>query len=160
MRKIVLPFLLVAAAVIGCSDKISDSHSDDNLTEYKPERKGFFVLSKGAGSWGASASLARYDKPTNKMMPNYYKSINKEDLGRDATDILTYGSKFYVISSATNKMVVSDIHTGKKITEIDFGQTPDETNVISPRRMVSDGGYIYILVVLKLLTPFYMELRQ
>ena len=144
MRKILLPFLVLCSAIIGCSDKLEQNPSEDKPIEYKPERKGFFALSKGAGSWGSSASLARFDKSTDVMTVNYYKSVNDEDLGRDAADILTYGSKFYVVSSATNKIIVNDIRSGKKITEIDFGLAEDGFSFVTPYSMVSDEGYIYV----------------
>ncbi|MDR1644891.1 MAG: YncE family protein [Tannerellaceae bacterium] len=104
-----------------------------------PQTTGFFVLNRGG--WNANnASLAYYNLLEGVMIPDLYKTVNGKGLGDSAEQILMYGSKIYITVTVSNRLVVLD-ETGRELKSIEpkDGETP-----LSPRRMVADGGKVYV----------------
>lgn len=86
--------------------------------------KGIYMLAEG--NWGAgNSSIAYYDIATNTVEQDFYKKVNKTDLGESANDLQAYGSKMYAVITGTagggNSFVdVMSINTGKSLKRISF----------------------------------------
>ncbi|GAA4787798.1 hypothetical protein GCM10023231_14930 [Olivibacter ginsenosidimutans] len=84
------------------------------------------------------ASLDFYDFTTGIYERDVFKRANPEvvlGLGDVGNDIQLYGSKLYVVVNASNKVEVLDVHTAKRIKQIE---------VLNCRYIAFDQGKAYV----------------
>lgn len=83
---------------------------------------GFYLLNQGA--WGTNkASLDYYDFATGSYQRNVYESKNPElplGLGDVGNDLQIHGGKLYAAINGSNKIVVIEAATTRRITEIEI----------------------------------------
>lgn len=84
--------------------------------------QGFYLLNEG--NMGSNkASLDYYDYKSGKFRRNIYNEINPEvvkGLGDVGNDIRIYGGKIYAVINMSDKVEVLDVHTAKRITQINI----------------------------------------
>lgn len=83
---------------------------------------GFYLLNEG-GMNSNNASLDFLNFTTGVYHQNIYSTINPtvvKELGDIGTDIQVYGSKLYAVLNGSNKVEVMDVHTGKRIGQIEI----------------------------------------
>lgn len=108
-----------------------------------PSRVGFYILSEGTFGRGDS-KLAYYDVVSDKMTYDYFGTKNNgETLGDTATDLVAYGSKVYIVVNNSNKVIVIDNVTGKKIATIDMGKNA-AGNLATPRYAAAAAGKVFV----------------
>ncbi|NHA03579.1 YncE family protein [Mucilaginibacter sp. HC2] len=84
--------------------------------------KGFYLVDEG--NLGSSkASLDYLDYTTGQFSKNIYGQANPQvvkGLGDVGNDVGIYGSKVYIVVNNSNKVEVLNLHTNKRITQIDI----------------------------------------
>lgn len=84
--------------------------------------KGFYLVNEGNMSMN-KASVDYLDYTQGIYRKNIYNQANPEvvkGLGDVANDARVYGSKLYIVVNGSNKVEVLNVHTGKRIKQIDL----------------------------------------
>lgn len=107
-----------------------------------PATVGLYVLNEG--TWGqGNSQLTYYDLASSVATHDYYgKQNDGAKIGDTATDMLIYGSKLYIAVNVSNKVLVLNADTGKKLAEIDLGQK--DGNDRQPRYLAAAGGKVFV----------------
>jgi len=99
--------------------------------------KGFYIVNEGNMNMN-KASLDYFDYTTGIYRRNIYNKQNPsvvKGLGDVGNDIGVYGSKLYVVVNVSNKVEVLDVHTGKRIKQI---------NITNCRYVTFHNGKAYV----------------
>lgn len=99
--------------------------------------KGFYIVNEGNMNMN-KASLDYLDYTTGIYRRNIYNKENPavvKGLGDVGNDIGVYGSKLYVVVNVSNKVEVLDVHTGKRIRQI---------NITNCRYVTFHNGRAYV----------------
>ena len=125
-KYLLLPILLVAAALAGCRE-------DEVVVpaEYEPipdapaadtDIRGFYLVNEG--NMGSNkCTLDYYDYLTGVYARNIYAERNPnviKELGDVGNDIGIYGSKLYVVVNCSHKVEVLDARSGVRIGQVDI----------------------------------------
>ena len=126
LKYLLLPMLLVAAAIAGCRE-------DEVVVpaEYEPipdapaadtDIRGFYLVNEG--NMGSNkCTLDYYDYLTGVYARNIYAERNPnvvKELGDVGNDIGIYGSKLYVVVNCSHKVEVLDARSGVRIGQVDI----------------------------------------
>lgn len=126
LKYLLLPILLVAAALAGCRE-------DEVVVpaEYEPipdapaadtDIRGFYLVNEG--NMGSNkCTLDYYDYITGVYARNIYAERNPnviKELGDVGNDIGIYGSKLYVVVNCSHKVEVLDARSGVRIGQVDI----------------------------------------
>lgn len=126
LKYLLLPMLLVAAALAGCRE-------DEVVVpaEYEPipdapaadtDIRGFYLVNEG--NMGSNkCTLDYYDYLTGVYARNIYAERNPnvvKELGDVGNDIGIYGSKLYVVVNCSHKVEVLDARSGVRIGQVDI----------------------------------------
>ncbi len=126
LKYLLLPMLLVAAALAGCRE-------DEVVVpaEYEPipdapaadtDIRGFYLVNEG--NMGSNkCTLDYYDYLTGVYARNIYAERNPDvikELGDVGNDIGIYGSKLYVVVNCSHKVEVLDARSGVRIGQVDI----------------------------------------
>lgn len=126
LKYLLLPILLVAAALAGCRE-------DEVVVpaEYEPipdapaadtDIRGFYLVNEG--NMGSNkCTLDYYDYLTGVYARNIYAERNPnviKELGDVGNDIGIYGSKLYVVVNCSHKVEVLDARSGVRIGQVDI----------------------------------------
>lgn len=126
LKYLLLPILLVAAALAGCRE-------DEVVVpaEYEPipdapaadtDIRGFYLVNEG--NMGSNkCTLDYYDYLTGVYARNIYAERNPDvikELGDVGNDIGIYGSKLYVVVNCSHKVEVLDARSGVRIGQVDI----------------------------------------
>lgn len=131
-----LLFLFVTAIVTSCTKPPVPPPA------HEPQRVGFYVLGEGAQGRNNS-TLALYLNSTKTLINDYFEAQNDgAKIGDTANDMIVYGSKSYIVVNISNKVIVSDIYSGKMIKEIDFGKEGNQD--LSPRYCAATAGNVFV----------------
>jgi YVTN family beta-propeller protein len=122
-----ISFISIVALMIGCQ---SNPSGPSGSTASAPT--GVYVVNEGNFQRG-NASLTFYMPDSNKAIQNVFALANSRDLGDTGNDIVTYGSKAYVVVSGSQKVEVISTTDHKSVgTLVLPGQrTPYDIVVLS-----------------------------
>ena len=126
LKYLLLPMLLVAAALAGCRENevvvpaeyepIPDAPAADT------DIRGFYLVNEG--NMGSNkCTLDYYDYLTGVYARNIYAERNPnviKELGDVGNDIGIYGSKLYVVVNCSHKVEVLDARSGVRIGQVDI----------------------------------------
>ena len=65
-----------------------------------------------------NSSLMRFSFGNQRMVRNYFNTINHRGLGDTANDLAIYGGKIYVIVNVSSTVEVVDFRTGNSLKQI------------------------------------------
>jgi len=85
-------------------------------------RNGFYLLNEGNMGMNLS-TLDYYDRSTGTYKSNIYSEINPgatKELGDVGNDIQIYGGKVYAVINMSDKVEVLDVHSGKRLGQINI----------------------------------------
>lgn len=124
INKLIIPIAFLAVTFGSCrEDDVIFIPEEVELS--KPEFtgiKGFYLLNEG--NMGSNkATLDYYDYTTGVYTRNIYGNANPtvpKEMGDVGNDIKIYGSKMYAVINCSNKVEVMDMHTAKRIGQIDI----------------------------------------
>lgn len=102
------------------------------------ESSGAYIIN--TGDWNANnGSIMWYDKANNTVSPDLYMTANGKGIG-DVQDLCVYGSKMYVTSTTSSKLVILDLQ-GKELKSISLAD--ENSQPISPRYITPANGHVY-----------------
>lgn len=76
-----------------------------------------YVLCEGLFNQNNS-SLMRFSFGNQRMVRDYFKTINHRGLGDTANDLAIYGNKIYIVVNVSSTVEVVDFQTGKSLKQI------------------------------------------
>lgn len=140
MRKKWFKAVLMTVAVCcftACDETSGDNgKTDDNSAS--PSTTGAYIIN--TGDWNANnGSIMWYDKTENTVSPDIYMTENDKGIG-DVQDLCVYGSKIYVTSSTSSKLVILN-RQGKELKSIPL--TNESGQPTSPRYITSAEGHVF-----------------
>lgn len=131
MRNLKQLLILFALSIItfSCSN-------DDTPTFLGEFQDGYFIVNEGPFQSG-TGTITFVDKD-GKPTQNIYKATNNEDLGNIVQSMTIYGDNAYIIVNNSNKIVVVNRYTFKKVAII------EGNDVNNPRylQVVNGKGYV------------------
>lgn len=125
---LLIPLILI---LVGCrEDEVVPMPQPEKTGEAQQiQLTGFWLLNQG--NMGANkASLDLYTFADALYMRNVYPALNPDvamDLGDVGNAMRSYGSKLYIVVNCSNKVEVLDLHTGRRIGQIDIPNCRDIT---------------------------------
>lgn len=136
--KFLLPLLCTAILLAGCKH----NNGDDDTPPHVPTTVGMFILSEGSFN-GNNSTMSYCDLSDTSLVVDYFAAQNNgTKLGDTATDLEIYGSKLYTVVNVSNKVIVTDVATGKILSEISMGQA-DGTDR-GPRYVTCGEAKVYV----------------
>jgi len=126
----------IAALIVFSFMIISCSDDDKNVEEKGDYADGFFITNEGPFNNG-SGSITHVSED-GIITQKVYQKVNNELLGNIVQSMSMYKDKAYIVVNNSNKVVVVDRYTMKKISTI------EGEGVYFPRHMVAsnDRGYL------------------
>jgi hypothetical protein len=144
--KTVLPSYLKINLLIcaSCLLLMSSCKKDKDNKEEIEGTAGVYMLNEGSfGS--ANSEITYYDIARGTTQRNYYKQVNGNNLGENATDLQRYGSKMYCVVSGKDAgqsfVDVMDVATAKTIRRISFNSP---TEAYHPRSVAFYKNKAYV----------------
>ena len=110
-------------------------------------QKGVLTLMEGWFGQGDS-KLGFIDNDNNVTADFFGTNNNDAIIGDAATDVITYGSKAYIVVNGSDKIHVINSVTGKKLTSIDTKEYKDG-QIASPRYALGLNGKVYVTTYYK-----------
>ena len=110
-----LPLLLLFTACDDMEDKPFTSDIAGDPTE--TDTAELYALCEGLFNQNNS-SLMRFSFGNQRMVRNYFNTINHRGLGDTANDLAIYGGKIYVIVNVSSTVEVVDFRTGNSLKQI------------------------------------------
>ncbi|MDE6822743.1 MAG: YncE family protein [Bacteroides acidifaciens] len=110
-----LPILLLFTACDDMEDKPFTSDIAGDPTE--TDTAELYALCEGLFNQNNS-SLMRFSFGNQRMVRNYFNTINHRGLGDTANDLAIYGNKIYVIVNVSSTVEVIDFRTGNSLKQI------------------------------------------
>lgn len=107
-----LPILLLFTACDDMEDKPFTSDIAGDPTE--TDTAELYALCEGLFNQNNS-SLMRFSFGNQRMVRNYFNTINHRGLGDTANDLAIYGDKIYVIVNVSSTVEVIDFRTGNSL---------------------------------------------
>ncbi len=135
--------LLLILGITSCRRK--DSINPDHQ---KPVQStaGFYVLNEG--SFGQNnTSLDYFDFDTDSMYLNVFDQANpnSEGLGDTGNDLGIYGGKLYIVVNNSNKIVVANAKSVKKIKKIDLSRPRNIEFYNGKTYVTSSDGFVAVI---------------
>jgi len=112
--------------------------SDDNPPVNQPKgdyENGFFVTNEGQFNTGVGTITFVGDD--GKVSQNIYKTVNDEDLGNVVQSMTLAGDNAYIVVNNSNKIVVANRYTFKKVGVI-------SDDISNPRYMVAENDRAFV----------------
>lgn len=110
-----LPLLLLFTACDDMEDKPFTSDIAGDPTE--TDTAELYALCEGLFNQNNS-SLMRFSFGNQRMVRNYFNTINHRGLGDTANDLAIYGGKIYVIVNVSSTVEVIDFQTGNSLKQV------------------------------------------
>lgn len=121
--KLLSSLLLMLILFSSCEKEVID----EPLGEYED---GFFVLNEG--NWGnGNASLTYLSDDYATLKENAFKTINGENLGDVAQDMLLYNDKAYIVMNGSDKVIVVNRYTMKRLAVIEGSEINNPSFIVS-----------------------------
>lgn len=125
MKKNTLPGILLLVIILSSCRKenmlVPPTDTDVETPGQPAEVKGFYLLNEG--NMGSNkCTLDYFDAATGVYSENIFAAANPgavKELGDVGNDIQVYGSKLYAVINVSNKVEVMDVHTAKKLGQLD-----------------------------------------
>lgn len=138
-NNVLLLFCLCSLGFMACRKELQPPKEETQLLTADPGSviKGFYVVNEGNMNMN-KASLDYLNLREGIYRRNIYGQANPEvvkGLGDVANDIGVYGAKLYVVVNVSNKIEVLDVHTGKRIKQI---------NMVNCRYITFHNGKAYV----------------
>lgn len=111
-----LPLLLLLNACDDMEDKPFTS-SDITGDPTETDTAELYALCEGLFNQNNS-SLMRFSFNNQRMVRNYFKTINHRGLGDTANDLAIYGSKIYIVANVSSTIEIVDFQTGNSLKQI------------------------------------------
>ena len=137
------------AAIAAISIPMLTSCSDDDNENPVPPcieteiTEGVFLVNSGNSGNQIPGSLTYISKDGGSTL-NAFATANGRVLGNTPNDVIVYGSKLYIAVTGENTLEVVDKTTLKSIKQISTTELMGEDKGKSPRRLLSDGGHVYL----------------
>ena len=137
------------AAIAAISIPMLTSCSDDDNENPVPPcieteiTEGVFLVNSGNSGNQIPGSLTYISKDGGSTL-NAFATANGRVLGNTPNDVIVYGSKLYIAVTGENTLEVVDKTTMKSIKQISTTELMGEDKGKSPRRLLSDGGHVYL----------------
>ena len=137
------------AAIAAISIPMLTSCSDDDNENPVPPcieteiTEGVFLVNSGNSGNQIPGSLTYINKDGGSTL-NAFATANGRVLGNTPNDVIVYGSKLYIAVTGENTLEVVDKTTLKSIKQISTTELMGEDKGKSPRRLLSDGGHVYL----------------
>lgn len=114
--RLCLPLLLLLNACDDMEDKPFTS-SDITGDPTETDTAELYALCEGLFNQNNS-SLMRFSFNNQRMVRNYFKTINHRGLGDTANDLAIYGSKIYIVANVSSTIEIVDFQTGNSLKQI------------------------------------------
>jgi YVTN family beta-propeller protein len=119
LRHYLLPVVLLAG-LAACRKDAEVTPGDNTDVGADSLRNGFYLLNEGNMGMNLS-TLDYYNSGTGIYSSNIYSTINPgatKELGDVGNDLKIYGGKLYAVIAMSDKVDVMDVHTAKRIGQI------------------------------------------
>ena len=119
-----LTLCVCAIVICSCRQEVTIFTPEEEVHGEKQETEieGFYLLNEG--NMGSNKStLDYYDYATATYHRNIYAEANPtvpKELGDVGNDLQVYGNRLYAVINCSNKVEVMDLHTSKRIGQIDI----------------------------------------
>lgn len=116
---------------------ISCDKDDTIVDPIENYETGFFVINEGSFS-NDNASVTYVSQDYTTVKQDLYQSVNEEGLGDVAQSTFVVNDKAYIIMNGSDKIVVVDLNTMKKL------ETIEDPQIKNPRYLVARNGLGYV----------------
>lgn len=134
-------FSLIVTTLILTLLFVSCEKDDIKPGEELPVTTGVYVLNEGTFN-GNNTTLTYYDFSTKTATTDFYSRVNGSELGDTGNDMITYGSKLYIVMNVSSYLEVADASSGKNITKIDLKAQSGQP--LSPRNIIAYKEHVFV----------------
>lgn len=142
MKKEYLKTICIGMLLTGAMTACEKDDNNGSSPDFPTTSSGAFVLCQGNYYNSIPGSLTAIDYETGQSEVGIFEKVNSRSLGDTPQCIVSYGSKLYIGTYASNTIEIVDRSTFRSIKQLKPGDNGIEGT--QPRSMVTHEGKVYI----------------